>query len=84
MWPTPVDGVVGITVFHGGSYAANLRSKKAQSFQSSIFAAKFLNYETGEEVSRDGLRATVANLDVVANHVKKFIIEHRAEVAALT
>jgi hypothetical protein len=31
-----------IPVFHGGNYAANLRSKKAQSFQRPNFAAKFL------------------------------------------
>jgi hypothetical protein len=28
-----------VTVFHGPNYAAKLRSKKAQSFQLSIFAA---------------------------------------------
>jgi hypothetical protein len=33
-----------VTVFHGPNYAANLRSEKDQSFQFSIFAAKFLIY----------------------------------------
>ena len=35
-----------VTVFHGASYAANLRSKKAQSFQRPNLAANLLIFAT--------------------------------------